>query len=120
MFQSLYKHGLDSDLKGIRKGIAKGINTLKDKDKDKDKNKTRGTLEDFQQYAEEIGLEKSDGESMFYGLESNGWMRGKNKIKCWRSHMRSWKAQGHHPSQKNGTAGDDSNSLAAMMKKETR
>jgi hypothetical protein len=104
VFRCLEKHGI--------KGYPKGINTLEEKETDKDQEeeeetapkKARGTVEEFQQYAVQIGLRESDGESMFYGLEANGWMRGKNPIKDWKSHMRSWKAQGHHPSQKNGPA----------------
>ena len=64
--------------------------------------KDRGTLEDFRVFAVEIGLPASDGESRFYGLESNGWKAGKNPVKDWKASMRTWKINGWHASQKNG------------------
>ena len=82
--------------------------------------KTRATIDDLRAYSKEKGLSEEDGEAMFYHLEANGWKNGKNPVKCWKSTFSKWKANGWHPSQKNGTAGDDSNSLAAMMKKENR
>lgn len=64
--------------------------------------KDRGTLEEFRAFAVEIGLPAEDGESRFYGLESNGWRAGKNPVKDWKASMRTWKINGWHPSQKNG------------------
>jgi hypothetical protein len=62
--------------------------------------KSRGTMAEFKAYAIERGLTEQDGESMFEGLEASGWLRGKTPIKCWKAHMRSWQANGYHPSQK--------------------
>lgn len=62
--------------------------------------KAIGTIEELKAYAIEIGLPESDGESMFLRWEENGWMNGKNKVKCWRSGIKRWKINGWLPSQK--------------------
>jgi DNA-binding transcriptional MocR family regulator len=61
--------------------------------------KAKGTIDQLRAYANEIGLPESDGESRFYGWESNGWMTGKNRIKDWKAAMRTWKANRWLPSQ---------------------
>lgn len=66
----------------------------------KDSLKGKGTKEACRDYAIEIGLLATDGEAFFDGKEGNGWMNGSNQVKDWRATMRSWKAQGFHPSQK--------------------
>ncbi len=60
----------------------------------------RGTLEEISAFCVEIGLPKSDGEASFHKWEGNGWKVGNAQIKCWRSTIRSWKAAGYMPSQK--------------------
>lgn len=75
-------------------------------------NKARGTLDDLQAFAVEIGLPASDGEAMFYRLEADGWKRGTQPLKCWRSHMRNYKSRGIHPSQQTKTYGTTKNHRA--------
>lgn len=53
-------------------------------------------------YCISIGLTKSDGVACFAKWQGNGWMNGKSPIKDWKATIRSWKAQGFLPSQKNG------------------
>lgn len=59
-----------------------------------------GTKEEAEDYAIEIGLPKSDGAAFWDAKEGNGWKNGANKIKDWKATMRTWKANGFHPSQK--------------------
>ena len=63
-------------------------------------NKGIGTLDELREYAVEIGLHASDGESMFDHWESNGWKNGSSKSRDWKAGMRKWKQQGWMPSQK--------------------
>lgn len=51
---------------------------------------------------------RMDGESCWEKWNGNGWINGKNKIKDWKATIRSWKAQGYLPSQKNPKAADGS------------
>lgn len=74
-------------------------NTKEDTDT-KTKSKAKGTLEELQAYAVEIGLPASDGEFMFNKLEGNGWMNGKNPVKDWKAVIRTWKSAKWLPSQK--------------------
>ena len=104
IFLSLKKHGLE--------GYPKGIHTLQEKEEEKDKekeeekekeraagkSKSRGTIEEMESFALEIGLLKSDGENCFCKWESTGW----KGIKDWRMKMRTWKTEGFHASQKAG------------------
>ncbi len=62
--------------------------------------KSKGTVEEVCSFCLEIGLPKADGEASFHKWESNGWKVGNAQIKCWRSTIRSWKAAGYMPSQK--------------------
>jgi hypothetical protein len=62
-------------------------------------NKARGTIEDLKSFALEIGLAESDGENCFCKWESTGW----KGIKDWRMKIRTWKHEGFHASQKNGS-----------------
>lgn len=68
-----------------------------------DMSKARGTLEELESFAVEIGLTKNDGAHMFYGWEENGWTKnsGKDNILDWRMTFRKWKSAGWFPSQKN-------------------
>ena len=118
IFQSLSKHGLE--------GYPKGINTLQEKETEKegeketdqvkekpkkrqrkekpeiDFAKARGTLEDLENYAAEIGLEKSDGAYFFHMWEGNGWTKnkGQENILDWKATFRAWKVGKFFPSQR--------------------
>lgn len=72
-------------------------------------NKARGSLQELKAFAVEIGLPETDGEAMFYQLEANGWKAGKTPLKCWRSHIRTYKAKGYHPSQQKKPYGTKTN-----------
>jgi len=87
----------------------------KDKDKDKEqdkeiakpsKNLSRATREEIDQFCRDNGLTPRDAEALWSKWEGNGWMNGKQKIKNWQMTIRSWKAQGYMPSQKNPQPGD--------------
>lgn len=61
------------------------------------KKKARGTQEEFEAFAESLGLPASDGEFMFLHFEGKGW----KDVKDWRAHIRKWKSAQWLPSQKN-------------------
>ncbi len=63
--------------------------------------KARGSREELQDYAQEIGLPRSDGEAMHDHWEANGWRNGANPVRDWKAGIRKWKSQGWLPSQKN-------------------
>jgi hypothetical protein len=49
------------------------------------------TIEDIRDYMIEKGCEtKDEPESFFDYFESNGWMVGKHKMKCWKAATRTW------------------------------
>lgn len=113
VFQSLAKHGINADnLHFI--GYPMGMDTLQDKDKEKvqikdkekakekesEKSKSRGTIDELKAFAVELGLPESDGESMFWHWDGNGWKNGPNPVKNWKSGIQKWKSQGWLPSQK--------------------
>lgn len=54
----------------------------------------------LQNYAEEIGMPRSDGEACYHKWQGNGWTNGGNAIRDWRMTMRSWRDYGYLPSQK--------------------
>jgi hypothetical protein len=58
--------------------------------------------DDVEKFCESIGLPKSDGEWFWYKCEGTEWENGGNKIKDWKSTIRSWKVAAYMPSQKNG------------------
>lgn len=58
------------------------------------------TLDEAKAFARELGLPESDGESCFHKWEGNGWKNGTNKVRDWKATVRSWKATGYLPSQK--------------------
>jgi hypothetical protein len=57
---------------------------------------------EVEEFCKSIGLPRSDGEYFYYKWTSNGFTNGKQKIKDWKATIRSWKAGGYCPSQKNG------------------
>jgi len=38
-----------------------------------------------------IGMPSAEGEAFWHYYESNGWLVGKNKMRCWKSAMQNWK-----------------------------
>lgn len=64
--------------------------------------KDRASREEVEGFCVSLGLPQSDGEACFFKWEGNGWLNGGKPIKDWRSTIRSWKASGYLPSQKNG------------------
>lgn len=61
------------------------------------------TEDELKAYCLEIGLPANDGKACFDKWTGNGWVNNKAPIKDWRATIRSWRAQGYLPSQKNGT-----------------
>ena len=52
---------------------------------------TKPTLDELREYMDSIGM--NDVSSKFFDFyESKGWMIGKNKMKDWKSAVRTWKA----------------------------
>jgi len=64
--------------------------------------KQRPSIDDVRCFCNEVGLPESDGEATFWKWEGNGWINGNKPIKDWKATIRSWKAAGHMPSQKQG------------------
>ncbi len=48
------------------------------------------TIDDIQVYVNEKGFKDFDTGHFFDHYESNGWMVGKNKMKCWKSSISNW------------------------------
>jgi uncharacterized protein YdaU (DUF1376 family) len=63
-------------------------------------NKGTCTVDAAKTFAVELGLPASDGEACYEKWQGNGWKNGPNKIKDWKATIRSWKAAGYLPSQK--------------------
>ena len=57
------------------------------------------SCEEVEEFAEELGLPKSDGSAFWDAKEGNGWKNGKNLVKDWKATFRNWKHNGYHPSQ---------------------
>jgi hypothetical protein len=62
--------------------------------------KSKGSLEEILLFCVELEVPRTDGESCFHKWEGNGWKNGNAQIKDWKATMRSWKAAGYLPSQK--------------------
>lgn len=83
----------------------------KDLDKDLDREKDRGTKarpasqKEVEDFCVELGLCKSDGEACWHKWNGNGFVNGKAKILDWKATIRSWKAAGYMPSQKEQPSG---------------
>lgn len=76
---------------------------VQDKDstvQEEDKNKKRGTQLELQDFCKSNGLFPRDADYLWNRWESNGWQNANKPIKDWRATVRSWKAQGYLPSQK--------------------
>jgi hypothetical protein len=69
------------------------------------KDKSRGTEEEFRQYAKELNLPENDGFFLLSKFQESNWTKNKGTeaIKDWKATMRVWKASRWLPSQKNIT-----------------
>lgn len=103
IFASLEKHGLKGYPYPMDTLQEKETETVKETEEEKDhakKSKSKGTLDEVIQYTLEVGGNADDGEHLFNKWEGNGWTNNGDKIKDWRATVRSWKAAGYLPSQK--------------------
>ncbi len=69
------------------------------------KSQGKGTQQELEAYAVEIGLPASDGIAMFDHWTANGWKNGQVASKCWKAGMRNWQRNNWMPSQKGGKMG---------------
>lgn len=82
--------------KAQQKGCAQP-HTDTDTDTNTDKKKrvvnkfTPPSLEEVESYCQDIDYSELDAGSFIDFYESKGWMVGKNKMKCWKSAVRTWK-----------------------------
>ena len=60
------------------------------------------SLDEVEEFCQELGLPASDAEYLWNHWEENGWTRNGRKIKDWRMTVRTWKSANFLPSQKNG------------------
>src|SRR5262249_9443008 len=91
----LGKHGLGRVLEGFT------VPSRRDQDKDKDKDKTKGgaggrvflppSIDEVAAFCRERG-NGIDAEEFVSHYQTNGWMRGKSKIKDWKACVRTWEA----------------------------
>lgn len=65
------------------------------------KKSERPTLAEVVEFCSGLELPASDGESTFHKWQGNGFTNGGRPVKDWRATLRSWKAVGYLPSQKN-------------------
>ena len=107
----------------VSKGYPKGIHTLQEKEKEKeeekekDKDKKKETkkftppqLHEVSQYC--IDRKNSVDASKFIDFyECKGWMVGKNKMKCWKSAVRTWEKSSSSNQQPQQTSGYQSSQL---------
>lgn len=59
------------------------------------------SFEELTQFCRELGLPDSDAEAVYHKWTANGWTNGGKPILDWKATIRSWKAAGYMPSQKN-------------------
>ena len=57
------------------------------------------TIESIKKYLQEKNITSVDAEKFFYHYESNGWMRGKNKIKPWKACVNTWRTNNNSNNQ---------------------
>lgn len=87
----------------------------KEESNKKESNKEKASsLDDVAVFFQELNLTLSDADWFWHKCEANGWTNGGKPIKDWRATVRSWKAGGYIPSQKNGS-GSDEVSIAKRM-----
>lgn len=63
--------------------------------------KDKATEAEIMEFCRAEGLPESDAKAIWLKWQGSGWTNGGNPIKDWRATIRSWKAQGFMPSQKN-------------------
>lgn len=61
-----------------------------------------GSEAEVVEFVKGLGFPESDGSYLWNSWESNGWKRGKEPIKDWKSAVRAWRDGGYLPSQKGG------------------
>lgn len=69
------------------------------------------------EFAVGIGLPASEGEWFFEKCEGNGWTNDGKPIRDWKATVRSWKAAGYMPSQKNGGTGNAAHKAPQKLKR---
>lgn len=65
--------------------------------------KHKGTAEEINAFFAELLLQESDAVWFFEKCQGNGWTNGGKPMKDWRATVRSWKAAGYLPSQRQPT-----------------
>jgi hypothetical protein len=65
--------------------------------------KENPSIDQVRTFCAEIDLPETDGDATYWKWEGNGWTNGNKPIKNWKATIRSWKAAGHMPSQKQAT-----------------
>ncbi len=82
----------------------------KEEETDTEKRKRKPlSLAECVTYAKTRGISASDAEAFFDSQESGGWTRGGKALRDWQASLRTWKANGWLPSQKqrkNGARAD--------------
>ena len=94
---------------GTAGGIAQGTTQgTQDKNVKNDKNissnnRTNGfkkpSIDDIKIFLQEKNITSVDAEKFFYHYESNGWMRGKTKIKSWKACVNTWRTNNNSNNQ---------------------
>lgn len=83
------------------------------------KSKARAhTLDEVIEFCKSIELPESDGEATWDKWEGNGHKNSGRAMKCWKSTIRSWKANGYMPSQKQN--GNQQQTISFAQKDEER
>ena len=67
---------------------------------------TPPTIEEVKEFCPTVGIPDTDADWFFYKGQGNGWTNGGKPMKDWKATLRSWKAGGYLPSQKNGNNGN--------------
>lgn len=82
--------------------IGKGTVLSKEEVQEKPK-RSKATVNEVMEFCVSEKLPSSDADWFFHKCEGNGWINGGKPIKDWKATIRSWRAAGYLPSQKNGT-----------------
>ena len=93
-------------LRGIGKGKGNGEGKEKKGSAEGKQTKSKASQDEVLAFIVESELPKSDAEWFFNKCEANGWTNSGEPIKDWKATIRSWKAAGYMPSQKNGAKPD--------------
>lgn len=65
--------------------------------------KSRGSIEEIRKFCIDESLTESDGDWFFHKCEGNGWTNKGSPIRDWKATIRSWRAAGYMPSQRQRT-----------------